>query len=351
MKHKSEDYKMAAVRYLQEVSHSRKATCRALKCSTRSLGRWVNRLSDTGRICRHNRPPVAYKVTEEQARFAVLYLQQHQTVSMHELLVVMNTQFPGLQLTSQHLGSVVRDSNLTRKRTRHGHFPAERYRQPVDRRAELSRFYAITGAQPLDKIISIDETSLTPFMYRAYSRCDLGDRCIQRTSNNRVFTKHTFIAAITSTGLLSRELYDEGASNTQRFLAFLTEMIRRHRLRGYLFLMDNAGAHKNVAVRDLIASSGNTILYTVPYNPQTNAIENWFSQFKHYMATSKVRTVPGIRDDILVAITHIMPEHYRHYFEYAYRRGRYPDRPRARSSTRRRQLKAYRPAQPYLLEV
>lgn len=139
----------------------------------------------------------------------------------------------------------------------------------------------------------------------------MGDHCIQRTSNNRVFTKHTFIAAITSTGLLGWELYDEGASNTQRFVAFLTEMIRRHRLRGYLFLMDNAGAHRNVAVCDLIASSGNTILYTVPYNPQTNAIENWFSQFKHYMATSKVRTVPGIRDDILVAITHIMPEHYR----------------------------------------
>ena len=132
---------------------------------------------------------MAYKMTTEQAAFARQYVTDHQTVSMQELYAIMAARFPGLQLTPQHIGAVVRDQNLTRKRTRHGHFPQERYRRPVNRRAELRAFYDVTDAHPIDKIISIDETSLSPFMNRAYSRCALGDRCIQTTSNNRVFTK------------------------------------------------------------------------------------------------------------------------------------------------------------------
>lgn len=265
MKHKSEDYKIAAVRHFREISHSRKATCRALRCSPRSLNRWVNRFDNTGRITRHNRPPVAYKTTAAQATFAKQYISEHQTISLQELHTIMVARFPGLAVTPQHLGVVVRDQNLTRKRTRHGHFPAERYRRPVDRRAELRTFYAVTDAYPINKIISIDETSLTPFMFRAYNRCALGDRCIQTTSNNKVFTKHTFIAAITNSRILGWKLYDEGGSNTERFGVFLTDLINTHNLRGYLFLMDNAGAHKNETIRNLVTNSGNSIQYTVPY--------------------------------------------------------------------------------------
>lgn len=43
---------------------------------------------------------------------------------------------------------------------------------------------------------------------------------------------------------------------TERTVIFLTRLINDNRLRGYLFLMDNAGAHKDQSIRALIADSG-----------------------------------------------------------------------------------------------
>jgi DDE superfamily endonuclease len=179
-------------------------------------------------------------------------------------------------------------------------------------------------------------------MFRPYGRCEIGDRCIERTSNNKVFTKHTFIAGITNSKILGWKLYDQGGSNTARFAAFLTGLIHYHSLRGYLFLMDNASAHKNDTIRNLVINSGNSIQYTVPYNPQTNCIEMWFSQFKHHMSTSRVRTIAEMRTDIQAALTNINVHNYKNYFQYTYRRREYLDRPRPRKSTRNKKPKRYK---------
>jgi transposase len=200
----------------------------------------------------------------------------------------------------------------------------------------------VTDAHPIDRIISIDETSLSPFMFRPYGRCAIGNRCVQKTSNNKVFTKHTFIAGITNSKILGWELYDQGGSNTTRFSAFLTNLINTYHLRDYLFLMDNASAHKNTTIRDLITNSGNTIQYIVPYNPQTNSIENWFSQFKYHMSTSQMRTIADMRTDIKATLTKISVQNYKNYFDYAYRRQIYSARHKLKDSTRKKKSKMYR---------
>ena len=46
--------------------------------------------------------------------------------------------------------------------------------------------------------------------------------------------------------------------------------------------MDNGGAHKKECVKTTIQETNNKLLYLVPYRPKTNAIESWFSQFKHF---------------------------------------------------------------------
>ena len=46
--------------------------------------------------------------------------------------------------------------------------------------------------------------------------------------------------------------------------------------------MDNAGSHRNIIVKKAVSTTNNTLHYSVPYKPKTNAIETWFSQFKHH---------------------------------------------------------------------
>ena len=43
--------------------------------------------------------------------------------------------------------------------------------------------------------------------------------------------------------------------------------------------MDNASSHRNQMIKDLL-NENNTLLYSVPYQHFTNAIENWFNVLK-----------------------------------------------------------------------
>eukprot|EP00894_Picocystis_sp_ML_P003674 jgi/Pico_ML_1/54191/g4602.t1 len=56
----------------------------------------------------------------------------------------------------------------------------------------------------------------------------------------------------------------------------------------------------------------------------TNASENWFSQFKHYMRNSTTKDFDGVHDDYKRCIRKFTPEHYHNYFQYAYRKHEYP---------------------------
>jgi len=88
MTHKSEDYKISAVKYYLKNKDNIRKTCKIFDCKKSTLQRWIQS---------------------------------------------MKKQYPTFDITPQHLGQVVRDNNQTRKITRHEHFPKERYKmaQPM----------------------------------------------------------------------------------------------------------------------------------------------------------------------------------------------------------------------------
>ena len=64
-KHKSEDYKVSAVKYYLENNSSYVKTCEIFKCSERSLKRWIERYNELGNIERQNRVSESYKITKK----------------------------------------------------------------------------------------------------------------------------------------------------------------------------------------------------------------------------------------------------------------------------------------------
>ena len=53
--------------------------------------------------------------------------------------------------------------------------------------------------------------------------------------------------------------------------------------------MDNAIIHKSKIIREMIENSKNELLYFVCYQLETNAIEEYFSQLKHYIKRKEVQ--------------------------------------------------------------
>jgi transposase len=62
-KHKSEDYKIIAVKYYLEndTNYNYTKTCEIFKCSERSLKRWIERYEEFEEIKRLSRKPKSYR--------------------------------------------------------------------------------------------------------------------------------------------------------------------------------------------------------------------------------------------------------------------------------------------------
>jgi len=252
-------------------------------CSKTSLCRWVNAYNEQGVvISQHNRTRKSYKVRKVHVQEALSLLQQNKQISMKELHDELSKRFSDLTITPRWLGHVLRDNNMTRKRTRIHHEPAKRFGVDIDFKKEVIHFYDQVRQYSLDRIICLDETSIQSYMIHTYSRCHIGNRCVEKTSDNAVFKKCTLLAAISSNGLVGYTLCKQGGMTAERFVEFLNKHVK-DKFKDYLIILDNAGSHKNNLVKNAIVQMNNKYLFTPPYYPEANAIENWFSQLKNYL--------------------------------------------------------------------
>jgi transposase len=205
---------------------------------------------------------------------------------------------------------------------------------------ELEAFYKRVGKFKLNEIISIDETSIHAQITNNYSRCELGKRCVRKTTNNAVFSKYTLVCAINSKGIVGWDLYEKGGMNSIRMVSFIDKYIFG-KYKDNAIIMDNGGSHKSKEIKNKIAESGNFLLYSVPYRPKTNAIESFFSQIKHYFDTeNKSITYSNLKTSVKSAVRKIKKEHYKNYMKYAYEK-KAKTKFLEKESTRRRKHKIY----------
>ena len=156
MTHKSEDYKISAVKYYLNNKDNIRKTCKIFDCKKSTLQRWIQRYKTSKNLTRRNRKPVSYKITKPQVKTALELLKQNEQLTMNELAIDMKKKYPTFNITPQHLGQVIRDNNKTRKRTRHEHFPKERYKKPIDKKNEMNKFFTEVRKFPINKIICLD---------------------------------------------------------------------------------------------------------------------------------------------------------------------------------------------------
>ena len=253
----------------------------------------------------------------------------------------MYENFDNFSISQGHLAKVIRDNNITRKRTRQRHYPEKRYRKPINLKKELALFYSNVDKYPINKLISLDETSIHAQMVNSYSRCELGRRCVHKTKDNKVFVKFTLLCAISNNGIVGWTLFETGGVNSERMIQFFKKFIIG-KIKNNLIIMDNGGCHKSKLVKDIVIISKNTLQYSVPYKPKTNAIESWFNQFKYYYKQDEISTTfSDIKKNVRKSINKIKAINYKNYMKYAYKNKEL----RAfsiKKSTKRKPLKKYK---------
>lgn len=321
MTHKSIDYKISAVEYYLNNKHvSMDAVCDIFQCAKTSLKRWIDKYLNNNSLQRNNRNPVSYKITKTHVKEAIKLLKINEQITLEELHKQLMKKFDDFDITPRQLGNVLRDNNISRKRTRHEHFPETRYGKILDKQTELNNFYKIIDSCDIRKIISLDETSIRPAMMVEYSRCLKGKRCVFKTDDNYVFRTFTLLVAINNKKCVGYRLYEKGGMTKERLLKFLEDFVFG-KYSDNLIVLDNAGSHNNNLIKDEIYKSGNKYLFSIPYTPNTNApIENFFNQIKHYLKLNKkVLKYDELKSEVSNAINKVTTDNYRKYFNYAYR--------------------------------
>jgi transposase len=342
-KHKTEDYKNSAVKYYlnNENGDGYKRTCKIFDCKKSTIRDWIKKYKKTKNLTRKNRKPISYKISKPQVNTALELLKQNEQLTMNELAFDMKQKYKDFDITPQHLGQIVRDNNKTRKRTRHEHFPNERYKKPIDKQTELDKFYSKVKQFPINKIICLDETSVGSALKPTYSRCNLGRRCIIKTTNQFVFRKFTLLVAISNSKWVGKEMYEKGGMTKERLLVFLEKHIFP-KYRNHLIILDNAGSHNNELIKNAIIKSGNDYLFCIPYTPKTDAIEEYFNQIKTYLKKNRnVENYQQLEKNVDKAIEKVKPENYKNYFHHAYGINE-KIYIKKKPSTRRRKLKNYK---------
>lgn len=320
MVHKSEDYKISAVKYyLENKQVSMDDVCEIFKCSKTSLKRWIDNYEKNNNLQRNKQKYKSYKITKTHVKEAIKLLKKNEQITLNELHKQLEQKFNDFDITPRQLGNVLRDNNISRKRTRHKHFPLTRHGKPIDKQTELNKFYKVVDSFDIRKIICLDETSIRPAMVPEYGRTEKGKRCIFKTDDNYVFRTFTLLVAINNRKCVGYRLYEKGGMTKERLNEFLQDFVY-DKYKDNLIILDNAGSHNNDFIKKSIKKSGNDYQFNVPYNPDTNAIESYFNQIKHKLKLNKkVLKYDELKTEVANAIKSVKPENYKNYFNFAYR--------------------------------
>ena len=139
---------------------------------------------------------------------------------------------------------------------------------------------------------------------------------------------------------ISSVLYQNGAVNAERFNEFLIKICDK--VKGKLFVLDNGQIHKKEETKRIIKESGNFLVYTCPYHPRLNSIEQFFNQMKHYVKLEKPNTFTELDESVKKSICKVKEKDYRNYFIYAYNKEYYKNKTKDKKYIKRRTLKVYK---------
>jgi transposase len=317
-KHKSEDYKLSAVKYFLENKDTKENTCTIFKCSIRSLFRWIKRYEEEKEIKRHIRKPISYKVKKEHIKFILEELKNNKTITINELLTKLKNKFKTLNLSKTHLHRIIKENYISLKLTKIRHEPIKRFGKDINIKEKIKQFYNEIKNYNIGEVICIDETSINSLQLRHYCYNDVGKRCVIKTNSQEVFKKYTGIFAISVNGVEGYELYNKGGIDGNRLLAFLEKFIT-NKYKNKVIILDNASSHRNERVKELI-NKNNKLIYSVPYQHYTNSIEMFFSLLKSKLQKKQGLLYEELNNNIKDVIKTIPKEYYKKLLNGTYNR-------------------------------
>ena len=106
----------------------------------------------------------------------------------------------------------------------------------------------------------------------------------------------------------------DGATDTEVFRAYLSEVLIPTLREGDIVVMDNLTPHKNEETLALIEKAGASVLFLPPYSPDLNPIEKMWSKVKAALRSLEARTHEELLAAIAKALSLVSASDARNWF-------------------------------------
>jgi len=90
----------------------------------------------------------------------------------------------------------------------------------------------------------------------------------------------SMIMSLNSNSIIEFDIYDSSI-DSYKFFNFISKIIQKLNSQDFIFIFDNVSFHHNKETLNLIKNSNNTYIFTPPYSPNFNPIENVFGIIKN----------------------------------------------------------------------
>ena len=175
----------------------------------------------------------------------------------------------------------------------------------------------IGGIAP-DRLVFLDECGVLTNMARLWGRSPRGARAHGAAPCGH-WKRLTVLGALGVGGMVAA-MATEAATDGAVFHAWLERVLlpklRRARPDAVLVL-DNLGAHKTPAVRDLLDRSGFTYRYLPSYSPDLSPIEPAWAKLKAELRRVAARTVEALHQALGLALDTITAQDASGFFRHA----------------------------------
>ena len=129
------------------------------------------------------------------------------------------------------------------------------------------------------QVIYLDETMFTFSTFRSKGWAHNRERIRINDSELKVTTLAVIAAISEEHGLIDYIVHPK-AINTEVFVSFINQIAENLRGGGFALFLDNLSVHKTKDAKHLFEKLNITEIFNVPYCPQFNGIESYFSQLK-----------------------------------------------------------------------
>jgi transposase len=273
--------------YLEGISVTEISRILAIKRTT-VIG-VIKRFLNNGIVEAHSRGKRPSKLTEEQKRTIISWIDSDFTVSLKRLVQKIDNVF-GVSISKSTIARIIKTFHYSLKRL---NLIPERRNDPrtISLRCEYAqRFITLASVYAENQIIYIDEVGFNASMRTSRGRSLIGSPATLTVPSIRS-RNISICCAMNIDGIILYETKNS-AYNTESFSMFIANLIaqlRTFRMMSAIFIFDNVSFHKAEVVRELICREGYALDYLPPYSPFLNPIENMFSEWKESVKRSNPR--------------------------------------------------------------